>query len=96
MLLFFQILFLISAIVSCVTLVIGAFTDNVTWAKIGFFGIIVWAFSLIMLLVIDPKPKPKPKEFPASEYTLDYKVIEYQGQTDTVYVLTKKYQNGSK
>lgn len=96
MFLFFQILFLVSAIVTCITLVIGALIDNIIWAKIGFFGIIAWALSLIMLLVIDPKPEPKPKEFPASEYTLDYKVIEYQGQTDTIYVLTKKYEYGNK
>lgn len=96
MFLFFQILFLVSAIVSSVTLIIGAFTGNIIWAKVGFFGIVVWALSLIMLLLIDPKPEPKPKEFPASEYTLDYKVIEYQGQTDTIYVLTKKYEYGNK
>ena len=96
MFLFFQILFLVSAITSCITIIIGAFSGNIIWAKVGFFSLVVWALSLIMLLIIDPKPKPKPKEFPAAEYTLDYKVIEYQGQTDTIYVLTKKYQYGNK
>lgn len=29
-------------------------------------------------------------EYPASEYKLEYKITEYQGQQDTIYVLTKQ------
>lgn len=33
---------------------------------------------------------PQSIEYPAADYTLDYKVTEYQGRTDTTYVITPK------
>ena len=32
-------------------------------------------------------------EYPAADYTLDYKVTEYQGKTDTTYVITPKIKD---
>lgn len=32
----------------------------------------------------------QPIEYPAADYTLDYKVTEFQGKTDTTYVITPK------
>ena len=32
----------------------------------------------------------QPMEYPAANYTLDYKVTEFQGKTDTTYVITPK------
>lgn len=32
----------------------------------------------------------QPVEYPAADYTLDYKVTEFQGKTDTTYVITPK------
>lgn len=32
----------------------------------------------------------KMKEYPASEYTLSYKITEFEGQRDTTYVLISK------
>ncbi len=33
---------------------------------------------------------PQSVEYPAADYTLDYKVTEYQGKRDTTYVITPK------
>ena len=32
----------------------------------------------------------QPIEYPATNYTLDYKITEFQGKTDTIYVITPK------
>lgn len=39
------------------------------------------------------KPTIKYLEYPASSYTLEYKVTEFQGKIDTIYVLTPKEYN---
>ena len=46
-------------------------------------------FFVIGLLMLGPE-EPAPVEYPASEYTLELKVTEYQGQKDTTYVLIPK------
>lgn len=50
----------------------------------SFFGVVLFAIG------VAPKYK-QPKEYPASEYTLEIKVTEFQGQRDTTYVLIPKY-----
>jgi len=45
--------------------------------------------------------KPSVKEYPASEYELKYKIIDYDGKSDTIYVLVplklkEKLENGKK
>lgn len=32
-------------------------------------------------------------EYPAADYTLDYKVTDFQGKTDTIYVITPKIKD---
>lgn len=50
----------------------------------SFFGAVLFAIG------VAPKHE-QPKEYPASEYTLEIKVTEFQGQRDTTYVLIPKY-----
>lgn len=45
---------------------------------------------LILIINITQVEKPTPLEYPASEYTLSYKVTEFEGQRDTTYVLIPK------
>lgn len=42
------------------------------------------------ILSINHTNSTKIKEYPASEYTLSYKITEFEGQRDTTYVLIPK------
>lgn len=75
---------------------------------LGFFGIFAGiaddAGAAIILLILgsiclflatiikDNTKKEKCFEYPASSYTLEYKVTEFHGKVDTIYVLTSKKQ----
>ena len=55
-------------------------------------GIVALVFGIFIILLSFPTKSERVKsiEYPASEYTLELKVTEYQGQKDTIYVLTPK------
>lgn len=67
----------------------------------------IWLLVIdILLLVVGlviskdiKKPTIKYLEYPASSYTLEYKVTEFQEKVDTIYVLIpkeyNKYKNGN-
>lgn len=59
---------------------------------VGIVLIIVGGVSSIVFGVLSGNHtnSTKIKEYPASEYTLSYKIIEFEGQRDTTYVLIPK------
>ena len=59
---------------------------------VGIILIIIGGISSIVLGVIlgNQTNSMKIKEYPASEYTLSYKITEFEGQRDTTYVLIPK------
>lgn len=56
----------------------------------GCLGFLSGTILIVLSFVAPADKKPKPIEYPASEYTLELKVIEYQGQKDTTYVITPR------
>ena len=62
---------------------------DITDIVLGVIGVV---FGIFTILVSFPTKSERVKsiEYPASEYTLELKVTEYQGQKDTIYVLTPK------
>jgi hypothetical protein len=52
-------------------------------------GIICIGF-IIGIIALCKHDASLPKEFPATKYSLELKVIEFQGQKDTIYILTPK------
>ena len=81
-----------------------AFVISIVLTTLYFYSDLDWAFFIgcpIMLvsgiagivlsaLVTIRTAKSKPLEFPASKYTLSYKITEFEGQKDTTYVLILK------
>lgn len=59
---------------------------------VGIILIIVGGVSSIVFGIISGNHtnSTKIKEYPASEYTLGYKITEFEGQRDTTYVLIPK------
>lgn len=56
-------------------------------------GIAVLLFGIFVILIsfsLAKSERVNPIEYPTSEYTLELKVIEYQGQKDTTYVITPR------
>ena len=87
MLQFLSVIFAVSIVVALVYIILGmcnVVDDEVVPAAI--FYIVLSCFLMGSVL----SHKQKPIEFKASEYTLDLKVTEFQGQMDTTYVLTPK------
>ena len=50
------------------------------------------ALCVFLSIVMKDAKKEKCFEYPASSYTLEYKVTEFHGKVDTIYVLTSKKQ----
>lgn len=77
---------------SFLTVVIAAIYDNKKWSP--YVGVPAGILAIVSIMVgacaSSKRIEKKPREFPATEYTLEYKVTEYQGRTDTTYVLIKK------
>lgn len=80
-----------------VTLIMIYFLDDANYAKDWLFiaGIILVFIGGISSLVFgilsgNHINSTKIKEYPASEYTLSYKITEFEGQRDTSYVLIPK------
>jgi hypothetical protein len=76
--------------IASVALLVGWAHDNIPdWGGIiSLFLAIITGTGLVVCIVIDEGLQPK--EFKASDFTLEYKATEYQGQMDTTYVLTPK------
>ena len=76
----------------CTCLVIfGAFQKD--WLIITFFIIAFMsgvASVVLVIIVGTEKAEKTPIEYSASEYRIEYKVTEFQGQRDTTYVLIPK------
>ena len=54
-------------------------------------GFISGVTSVVLTAIFGTKNlREKPIEYSSKEYTLEYKITEYQGQRDTVYVLIPK------
>lgn len=59
----------------------------------GIILLILGSICLFLATIIkDNTKKEKCFEYPASSYTLEYKVTEFHGKVDTIYVLTSKKQ----
>lgn len=61
----------------------------------------VICFTLFVLCYSMKPIKPSAKEYPASEYELKYKIADYDGKSDTTYVLIplklkEQQENGKK
>jgi len=63
----------------------GDDTDVVLGIMVSVIGIFI-----ILLPFLIKSETVKPIEYPASKYTLELKVTEYQGEKDTTYVLIPK------
>lgn len=59
---------------------------------VGIILIIIGGISSIIFGILSENHtnSTKIKEYPASEYTLSYKITEFEGQRDTTYVLIPK------
>ena len=69
----------------------SAITNKIGWTFGALGSIVVVFVSLIIIMARDKKTQElRPKEFPATEYTFQYKVVEMGEQRDTIYVITKK------
>jgi len=93
-------LILLAAFLFCITAVVGGIKiadskETVGGVVIGGVFILIGIIGIVGLLVLltsidESKPNLKPIEYPASEYTLELKITEFQGQADTTYVLIRK------
>lgn len=94
---FVSIILLIILLLIALVLALKGILDSAIWL------LVIDIFLLIVGLVVFSKDTKKPTikylEYPASSYTLEYKVTELQGKIDTIYVLTpkeyNKYKNGN-
>ena len=75
------------AIVACYGLFysIMEFDGEAALAVISFSILTISIIGIICIVIPE-----EPKEYPASEYTLEYKITTIGEQSDTTYVLTKK------
>ena len=80
-------------IIGLLSVVLGIFaifdSGDVAEIVLGVLGIVLGIFVILISFPLKSE-KVKPIEYPASEYNLELKVTEYQGQKDTTYVLTPK------
>lgn len=75
--------------------ILGLFAIFATIANEDDAAIILFTFTgmcLFLSVVTKNAKKEKCFEYPASSYTLEYKVTEFHGKVDTIYVLTSKKQ----
>lgn len=80
-----------------VILIMTYFLSDVNYAKdwlfiAGIILIFIGGISSIVFGILSGNHtnSTKIKEYPASEYTLSYKITEFEGQRDTTYVLIPK------
>ena len=64
-------------------------SETALGAVLSVLAVFAGAVFFVIGLIMCPE-EPAPVEYPASEYTLELKVTEYQGQKDTTYVLIPK------
>ncbi len=86
----FLVLFFVCAVLAVVHAIKEERDPHRPPASIIFIGLCA---GLVILVAGFLKPKyikEPPKEYPASDYTLEYKITDFQGQRDTIYVLTPK------
>lgn len=80
-------------IIGLLSVALGIFIilDACNGAEVA-FGVLEFVLGIFVILLSFPtkSEREKPIEYPASEYNLELKVTEYQGQKDTTYVLTPK------
>ena len=90
----FLILFGVSTLLTVVFLLIGiiANDDFLIWCLVTLVTTVLFWIGLMFTAPEKSHKCPKSTivEYNSREYTLDYKIIEYRGQKDTVYVITPK------
>ena len=57
---------------------------------VGIALMIIGGVSSIIFGILSANHTKAIKEYPASEYTLSYKITEFEGQRDTTYILIPK------
>ena len=57
---------------------------------VGITLMIIGGVSSIVFGILSANHTKAIKEYPASEYTLSYKITEFEGQRDTTYILIPK------
>ena len=77
--------------ISTCLVVFGAFKKD--WLIISFFILaFITCISAVVLacMIAERRAKQTPIEYPASKYSIEIKVTEFQGNKDTTYVLIPK------
>lgn len=65
--------------------------DDETIVRIGTVLFFVCGVLTIVFAILSMHQQPETtKEYPTSEYTLSYKITEFEGQIDTTYVIIPK------
>ena len=90
---------IIAIVILCVCTVIGFSLiadyyindeDEIVFKIGAFLSILCGVLAIALIVISVARQTESKKEYPASKYTLSYKVTKFEGQRDTTYVIIPK------